>query len=78
MIDFLKAIETGVRPVADIEEGHISSASCIMANLSMKTGRSLTYDADQQIIKDDNEATELLKRAYRGPWVHPYLTIHRN
>jgi len=27
------------RPIADIEEGHISTASCILANLSMQTGK---------------------------------------
>src|SRR6195952_5530048 len=35
MLDFLAAIENKTRPVADIEEGHISTASCIMANMSM-------------------------------------------
>ncbi len=32
---FLEAIASRDRPVADIEEGYISSASCILANLSM-------------------------------------------
>ena len=32
---------TRSKPVADIEEGHISSACCILANLSMDLGRSL-------------------------------------
>ena len=39
MLDFLAAIEKNRRPVADIEEGHISTASCILANLSMETNR---------------------------------------
>ena len=39
MLDFLAAIETRGRSIADIEEGHISTASCILANLSMKLGR---------------------------------------
>src|SRR5262245_12785054 len=45
MRDWLKARETNAKPVADIEQGHISTASCILANLSMKLGRSLTWDA---------------------------------
>ncbi len=72
MLDFLKAIENKTRPVADIEEGHISTASCIMANMSMQLGRPLIYDPLKKIIKGDTEATRLLKRPYRGPWVHPY------
>ncbi|QEH42227.1 Gfo/Idh/MocA family protein [Chitinophaga sp. XS-30] len=71
MLDFLKAIETGSRPVADIEEGHISTASCILANLSMHTGRPLVYDPEKRIITGDREATALLQRPYRNPWEHP-------
>ena len=36
MRDFLEAIATRGKPVADIEQGHISTASCILANLSMQ------------------------------------------
>ncbi|HLL95439.1 MAG TPA: Gfo/Idh/MocA family oxidoreductase [Spirosoma sp.] len=71
MLDFLKAIETGGRPVADIEEGHISTASCIMANLSMKTGRPIVYDPKKRQIVGDPEATALLKRPYRQGYQHP-------
>ncbi|MBE7172205.1 MAG: Gfo/Idh/MocA family oxidoreductase [Williamsia sp.] len=71
MLDFLSAIEKGGRPVADIEQGHISTASCIMANLSLKVGRPLVYDPQLRQIKDDPEATRLLQRAYRAPWQHP-------
>lgn len=71
MIDFLTAIEKGGRPVADIEEGHISTASCILANLSMKTGRPIVYDPQKREIVGDREANALLQRPYRQPWVHP-------
>jgi predicted dehydrogenase len=71
MLDFLKAIEDRSRPVADIEEGHISTASCILANLAMKLGRQLVYDPAAKKIVDDAEANELLLRPYRKPWVHP-------
>ncbi len=71
MLDFLAAIETGGRPVADIEQGHISSASCILANLAMKTGRTLAYDPAKRELTGDPAATELLRRSYRGPWQHP-------
>ena len=36
MLNFLEAIDKGIKPVADIEQGHISTASCILANLSMQ------------------------------------------
>ena len=73
MLDFLDAIENGGRPVADIAEGHISTASCILANMSMELQRPLVYHPQQKIIVDDPEATQLLQRPYREPWVHPNL-----
>lgn len=71
MKDFLAAIDARSKPVADIEEGYISTASCILANMSMKLGRTLAWDAEKQVIAGDDEANRLLARPYRGPWVHP-------
>lgn len=71
MQDFLRAIASRGRPVADIEEGHISSASCILANLSMRLGRTLAWDSAKQVVVGDEEANRLLRREYRKPWVHP-------
>jgi predicted dehydrogenase len=71
MLNLLEAIKTRGKPVADILQGHISTTSCILANLSMKLGRSLKWDSENQRIIDDEEANKLLRRPYRKPWVHP-------
>lgn len=71
MIDFLAAIDSRGRPVADVAEGHFSSASCILANLAMRLGRPLRYDPATRTIPGDAEATALLARAYRDPWKRP-------
>ena len=71
MIDFLNAIHTGSIPVANIQEAHISTASCILANMAMKLGRPLVYDQKQRIVVNDPEATQLLQRTYREGWEHP-------
>ncbi len=71
MRDFLKAIDERGKPVADIEQGHISSSACILANLSQKLGRSLAFDPATHTVVGDTEATALLKRKYRDPWQHP-------
>ena len=71
MLNFLGAIENNSRPVADIEEGHISTASCILANLSMQTGRPLVYDPIKREIVGDREANALLQRPYRQGYTHP-------
>ena len=71
MLDFLAAIDQRSRPVADIEDGHISTASCILANLSQQTGRPMVYDPAERRVIDDSKATKLLERDYRKPWRHP-------
>ncbi|MFD3393625.1 Gfo/Idh/MocA family oxidoreductase [Aquirufa sp. OSTEICH-129V] len=68
MLDFLAAIDKGTKPIADIQEGHISTASCILANVSMKLGRPLSYDPTSKTVFNDPEATALLARTYRQPW----------
>ena len=71
MLDFLAAIDKGTKPVADVLDGHISTASCILANLSMDAGRPLVYNPEQRIVVDDPEVTKKLQRSYRGEWEHP-------
>jgi predicted dehydrogenase len=71
MKDLLANIATRGRPVADIEEGYISSSCCILANLSMQLGRTLAWDAQNGKVIGDDEANRLLRRPYRTPWVHP-------
>lgn len=71
MRDFLNAIDARSKPVADIEQGHISSASCFMANTAMELGRTLEFDPETHTIVGDEEATGKLKRPYRSPYQHP-------
>ena len=37
----------------------------------MKLGRSLKWDPVTNKVVGDDEATRLLARPYRAPWVHP-------
>jgi predicted dehydrogenase len=74
MKDFLAAIDARSKPVADIEEGMISSSCCILGNMAMKLGRTLEWDAAAGKIKGDEEANRMLRRPYRAPWVHPEPT----
>ncbi|MCL5742655.1 MAG: Gfo/Idh/MocA family oxidoreductase [Acidobacteria bacterium] len=71
MQDFLAAIDRRGKPIADIEQGYISTTSCILANMALQVGRTLTWDAEKQRIANDEEANRLLHRPYRKPWVHP-------
>ena len=71
MKNFLECIESRQKPVSDIEQGYISASACILANVSQKLGRSLTWDHAKGQIVNDPEANKLLARPYRAPYVHP-------
>jgi predicted dehydrogenase len=74
MKDLLENMASRGRPVADIEEGYISTSCCILANLSMQLGRTLAWDAQKGAVVGDEEANRLLWRQYRQPWIHPEVS----
>ena len=74
MKNLLAAMESREKPVADIEEGYISSSCCILANMSMKLGRTLHWDAQKGTVAGDEEANRMLRRPYRKPWIHPEVS----
>jgi hypothetical protein len=39
-----------------------------LANLSLRTGRKLKWDAEREEIVGDAEASGMLLRPYRKPW----------
>jgi predicted dehydrogenase len=71
MKNLLENMATRGRPVADIEDGYISSSCCILANMSMQLGATLEWDAAKGMVANNTEANRLLRRKYRKPWVHP-------
>jgi predicted dehydrogenase len=71
MQNLLEARQNRSKPVADIEQGYISTACCILGNMSLKLGRTLAWDEQAGRVKGDDEANRLLHRPYRQPWVHP-------
>jgi hypothetical protein len=71
MKNFLECIASREKPVSDIEQGYMSAAACILANISMQLGRTLQWDHAKGMVVNDDEANKLLRRPYRGPWVHP-------
>jgi hypothetical protein len=71
MKNFLECVESRQHPVSDIEQGYMSTAACILANISMQTGRAIQWDHAKGQVVGDAEANRLLRRPYRAPWVHP-------
>lgn len=69
--DFMESIETGKKPVANIEVAHRASVLPLLGMISWKTGRSVEWDGSKEQIVGDPEANKLLSRPYRAPWVYP-------
>ena len=55
----------------DVEEGHLSSALGHLANVSYRLGRSLEFDPSKEEAIGDAEASVMLTRNYRDPYVVP-------
>lgn len=67
--DFLASIQSGKRPVCDIEIGRRATDMCLLGMLSLKLGRSVRWDGEK--IVGDRDANKLLTRPYRKPWEYP-------
>jgi predicted dehydrogenase len=72
---FIAAIRSGKREDlgVDIEEGHLSSALCHLGNIAYRLRRSVQFDPATEKIVGDNEASQLLSRDYREPFVVPTI-----
>ncbi len=66
--DFLDAIRTRRDPASGLEDGHRVATACHLANLSLRLGRKLRWDARRESVAADPEADAMLERPYRAPW----------
>jgi predicted dehydrogenase len=66
--DFLDCIKSRKAPVSDVTAGHRVAVACHLANLSLRLGRSLRWDAKAETIPGDAEEAKYLVRPYRSPW----------
>jgi hypothetical protein len=55
----------------EVEQGHLSTSLCHLANISFRTGRKLVFDPKTETFPGDDEANALLRREYREPYVLP-------
>jgi predicted dehydrogenase len=66
--NFLDCIKTRQRPISDVEDGHWTALTCHLANISLRTGRKIRWNAEREEIVGDKEASAMLERPYRKPW----------
>lgn len=56
---------------APIREGYLSSTLVHLANASYRLGRTINFDPQTESVINDPQASELLKGAYRAPFIVP-------
>jgi myo-inositol 2-dehydrogenase/D-chiro-inositol 1-dehydrogenase len=66
MGNFFDCIETRQSPVSDVESQHRSASTCHLGNISLRLGRSLKWDSENEIFLDDAEANAMLQREQRS------------
>jgi hypothetical protein len=63
--EFFDCVRGGKPPISDVASQHRSATACHLANISMRLGRRLQWNAAAERFEDDAEADSLLSRAAR-------------
>jgi hypothetical protein len=66
--NFIDCIKSRQQPISDLESGHRIATACHLANISLRTGRKIVWDAEREEIVDDKAASRMLARPYREKW----------
>jgi len=66
--NFLDCVKSRKQPLADPESGHRVATVCHLANISLRVGRKIRWDANKEDIVGDSEAAKMLVRPYRAQW----------
>ncbi|QEF98981.1 Inositol 2-dehydrogenase [Stieleria maiorica] len=66
MQNFVDCLKSRERPISDIATHHRILTTCHLANISLRLGRTLHWDAKSEQISGDDEAAGLMSRDYRS------------
>lgn len=71
--NFLEAVRGNAKLAADLRTAHLSVGLVHLANIALRTERTLNFDPDKEAIVGDDQASQLLTRQYResGHWAIP-------
>ena len=68
MRNFLACVKSRQKPVCDIEIGHHSTTTSLLANVSYRSKQKIEWDGSNERITNGKEANRYLTKAYRRPW----------
>ena len=74
--NFIDCVKSRQRPVSSLEEEHQVATACHLANISLRLGRKVRWDAEREEIIGDAEASAMLVRPYRKPWDQALEGLH--
>ena len=67
--NFLDSVRSRREPISDLESGHRVATACHLANLSLRLGRKLRWDAERgRRSSATPRPKRMLERPYRAPW----------
>jgi len=66
--NFFDCVRSRCKPYADIEQGFRSTTTVLLAGISLRCGRKLIWNAEEEKFINDDNANRYLVRTYRPPW----------
>ena len=69
--NFLDCVKSRKACNAGMLTGHLSTSTCIIANIALRTGRLLEWDSTRERFSNDADANRHLSYEYRAPYKLP-------
>jgi len=66
--DFVKAVRSRTKPIADVEAGFKASYFGMVADISARLNKKLKWDVKKERFVGADDATAMLTRPMRAPW----------
>ncbi len=73
--NWLNCIQSGKRPVSNVEIGHRACSVCLISHIAMKIPGILKWDARKERFIDNDLANSMLKRPHRYPYGTDYIEL---
>jgi hypothetical protein len=66
--DFVDAVLSREKPLSDLQSAVYSDCISHLCDIAIRTGRSITWDPENETIAGDDEAEKMMSRPMREPW----------
>ncbi|MCX6952089.1 MAG: Gfo/Idh/MocA family oxidoreductase [Verrucomicrobia bacterium] len=75
MQNFFDCVRSRQAPICDVETGHRSATMCHLGAISLRSGHTLTWDAQQEKFTGDHarEANAYVQRELRAPYDYSFV-----